>query len=136
MNQKKNNIIKVFEKPIIENKVQKVLIKDLIINKIFGFYPGEKKSPQKLKFNIKLELNNNTIFNDTNLKSIVDYDDIIQIIHSILDQRINFLETLANKITKEIFKNTKIQAIEMKIEKLNILKKGSVGFELNIRRKL
>jgi len=136
MNQKKNNIIKVFEKPIIENKVQKVFIKDLIINKIFGFYPGEKKSPQKLKFNIKLELNNNTIFNDTNLKSIVDYDDIIQIIHSILDQRINFLETLANKITKEIFKNAKIQAIEMKIEKLNILKKGSVGFELNIRRKL
>ena len=136
MNQKKNNIIKVFEKPIIEDKVQKVFIKDLIINKIFGFYPGEKKSPQKLKFNIKLELNNNTIFNDTNLKSIVDYDDIIQIIHSILDQRINFLETLANKITKEIFKNTKIQAIEMKIEKLNILKKGSVGFELNIRRKL
>jgi len=136
MNQKKNNIIKVFEKPIIENKVQKVFIKDLIINKIFGFYPGEKKRPQKLKFNIKLELNNNTIFNDTNLKSIVDYDDIIQIIHSILDQRINFLETLANKITKEIFKNTKIQAIEMKIEKLNILKKGSVGFELNIRRKL
>lgn len=136
MNQKKNNIIKVFEKPIIENKVQKVFIKDLIINKIFGFYPGEKKRPQKLKFNIKLELNNNTVFNDTNLKSIVDYDDIIQIIHSILDQRINFLETLANKITKEIFKNAKIQAIEMKIEKLNILKKGSVGFELNIRRKL
>ena len=136
MNQKKNNIIKVFEKRIIENKVQKVFIKDLIINKIFGFYPGEKKRPQKLKFNIKLELNNNTIFNDTNLKSIVDYDDIIKIIHSILDQRINFLETLANKITKEIFKNTKIQAIEMKIEKLNILKKGSVGFELNIRRKL
>jgi len=136
MNQKKNNIIKVFEKPIIEDKVQKVFIKDLIINKIFGFYPGEKKRPQKLKFNIKLELNNNTVFNDTNLKSIVDYDDIIKIIHSILDQRINFLETLANKITKEIFKNTKIQAIEMKIEKLNILKKGSVGFELNIRRKL
>jgi len=136
MNQKKNNIIKVFEKAVIENKVQKVFIKDLIINKIFGFYPGEKKRPQKLKFNIKLELNNNTVFNDTNLKSIVDYDDIIKIIHSILDQRINFLETLANKITKEIFKNTKIQAIEMKIEKLNILKKGSVGFELNIRRKL
>ena len=136
MNQKKNNIIKVFEKPIIENKVQKVFIKDLIINKIFGFYPGEKETPQKLKFNIKLELNNHTVFNDTNLKSIVDYDDIIKIIHSILDQRINFLETLANKITKEIFKNTKIQAIEMKIEKLNILKKGSVGFELNIRRKL
>ena len=126
----------MFEKPIIENKVQKVFIKDLIINKIFGFYPGEKKRPQKLKFNIKLELNNNTVFNDTNLKSIVDYDNIIKIIHSILDQRINFLETLANKIAKEIFKNTKIQAIEIKIEKLNILKKGSVGFELNIRRKL
>ena len=90
MNQKKNNIIKVFEKSIIENKVQKVFIKDLIINKIFGFYPGEKKRTQQLKFNIKLELNNNTVFNDTNLKSIVDYDDIIKIIHSILDQRINF----------------------------------------------
>ena len=91
MNIKKNNkIIKIFEKKTINDKVQKVFIKDLIIDKIFGFYPKEKEKPQKLKFNIKLELNNNITFNDTDLKSIVDYDDIIKIIHSILDQKINF----------------------------------------------
>ena len=136
MNIKKNNkIIKIFEKKTINDKVQKVFIKDLIIDKIFGFYPKEKEKPQKLKFNIKLELNNNITFNDLDLKSIVDYDDIIKIIHSILDKKINFLEILGEQITEAILENDKIQAIEMQIEKLDILKKGSVGFEINKRRK-
>ena len=62
-------------------------------------------------------------------------DDIIKIIHSILDKKINFLEILGEQITEAILENDKIQAIEMRIEKLDILKKGSVGFEINKRRK-
>ena len=53
----------------------------------------------------------------------------------ILDKKINFLEILGEQITEAILENDKIQAIEMRIEKLDILKKGSVGFEINKRRK-
>ena len=132
----KNNVVEIFEKKITQEVVKKILIKDLIVEKIFGYYPEEKIKTQKLKFNIKLELNQNLAFDDRNLKSIVDYDDIIRLINSILDRKINFLEILGELIAEEILKNEKIEAIELQIEKLDILKTGgSVGFEINKRKK-
>ena len=132
----KNNVVEIFEKKITQEVVKKILIKDLIVEKIFGYYPEEKIKTQKLKFNIKLELNQKLAFDDRNLKSIVDYDDIIRLINSILDRKINFLEILGELIAEEILKNEKIEAIELQIEKLDILKTGgSVRFEINKRKK-
>ena len=132
---KKNNVIEIFEKPLISTLVRKILIKNLIINAIFGYYPKEKVKSQRLKFNIKLELTNKIKFNDTDLRSIVDYDNIIKTINNILDKKINFLETLGELVCEEILKNKKIDAIELQIEKLDILKKdASVGFEISKRK--
>ena len=122
---KTNNVITVFEKKISNDTVKK----------IFGFYPNEKTKPQRLKFNIKLELVKNLKFNDQDLQTILDYDEIINIINNILDKKINFLETLADQIIEEIFQNSKITAIELKIEKLDILKNAvSAGIEINKRK--
>jgi|TARA_B110000971_G_C20010602_1_gene501332 FolB domain-containing protein len=132
---KKNNVIEIFEKPLISTLVRKILIKNLTINAIFGYYPKEKVKSQRLKFNIKLELTNKIKFNDTDLRSIVDYDNIIKTINNILDKKINFLETLGELVAEEILKNKKIDAIELQIEKLDILKKdASVGFEISKRK--
>lgn len=132
---KTNNVITVFEKKISNDTVKKIVIKDLILKKIFGFYPNEKTKPQRLKFNIKLELVKNLKFNDQDLQTILDYDEIINIINNILDKKINFLETLADKIIEEIFQSSKITAIELKIEKLDILKNAvSAGIEINKRK--
>jgi len=132
---KTNNVITVFEKKISNDTVKKIVIKDLILKKIFGFYPNEKTKPQRLKFNIKLELVKNLKFNDQDLQTILDYDEIINIINNILDKKINFLETLADQIIEELFKNSKIAAIELKIEKLDILKNAvSAGIEINKRK--
>jgi len=132
---KTNNVITVFEKKISNDTVKKIVIKDLILKKIFGFYPNEKTKPQRLKFNIKLELAKNLKFNDQDLQTILDYDEIINIINNILDKKINFLETLADQIIEEIFQSSKITAIELKIEKLDILKNAvSAGIEINKRK--
>ena len=132
---KTNNVITVFEKKISNDTVKKIVIKDLILKKIFGFYPNEKTKPQRLKFNIKLELVKNLKFNDQDLQTILDYDEIINIINNILDKKINFLETLADQIIEEILQNSKITAIELKIEKLDILKNAvSAGIEINKRK--
>jgi dihydroneopterin aldolase len=132
---KTNNVITVFEKKISNDTVKKIVIKDLILKKIFGFYPNEKAKPQRLKFNIKLELVKNLKFNDQDLQTILDYDEIINIINNVLDKKINFLEILADQIIEEIFQNSKITAIELKIEKLDILKNAvSAGIEINKRK--
>jgi dihydroneopterin aldolase len=132
---KTNNVITIVEKKISDDTVKKIVIKDLILNKIFGFYPNEKTKPQRLKFNIKLELVTNLKFSDEDLQTILDYDQIINTINNILDKKINFLETLADQIIEELFKNSKIAAIELKIEKLDILKNAaSAGIEINKRK--
>jgi dihydroneopterin aldolase len=135
-NLKKNRAIQLVEKPVSSKLVKKILIKNLIINTIFGYYPQEKVQKQKLKFNIKLEIDRKIKFNDNNLNTIVDYDGIMRIVNNILEKKINFLEILGELIVKDILKNKKITAIELEIEKLDILKKGaSVGFQISKRKK-
>ena len=135
-NLKNKRVMQLIERPVSSKLVKKILIKNLIINTIFGYYPKEKFQKQKLKFNIKLEIDCKIKFNDNNLNTIVDYDDIMRIINNILDKKINFLEILGELIVKDILKNKKITAIELEIEKLDILKKGaSVGFQISKRKK-
>ena len=135
-NFKGSGATQIIERPASLKLVKKILIKNLIINTIFGYYPKEKVQKQKLKFNIKLEIDHKIKFNDNNLNTIVDYDDIMRIINNILDKKINFLEILGELIVKDILKNKKITDIELEIEKLDILKKGaSVGFQISKRKK-
>ena len=135
-NLKNNRAMQLIERPVSSKLVKKILIKNLIINTIFGYYPEEKVQKQKLKFNIRLEIDHKIKFNDSNLNTIVDYDDIMRIINNILDKKINFLEILGELVVKDILKNKKITAIELEIEKLDILKKGaSVGFQISKSKK-
>ena len=117
-NLKNKRVMQLIERPVSSKLVKKILIKNLIINTIFGYYPKEKVQKQKLKFNIKLEIDRKIKFNDNNLNTIVDYDGIIRIIKNILDKKINFLEILGELIVKDI------------------LKKGaSVGFQISKHKK-
>lgn len=84
-------------------KEEIILINDLNLNAIFGFYDYEKIKEQELVFNLKLYIQSGN-HQDKKLDQIVDYDKIIYIIKNILKNKINFLETLAEKIIDEIFR--------------------------------
>lgn len=124
------------EKKIIQlkesntTKEEIILINDLNLNAIFGFYDYEKIKEQELVFNLKLYIKSGD-HQDKKLDQIVDYDKIIYIIKNILKNKINFLETLAEKIIDEIFSNRRIFKIYLKIEKPQAIKEcKSVGYEI------
>jgi len=124
------------EKKIIQlkesntTKEEMILINDLNLNAIFGFYDYEKIKEQELVFNLKLYIKSGN-HQDKKLDQIVDYDKIIHIIKNILKNKINFLETLAEKIIDEIFSNRRIFKIYLKIEKPQAIKEcKSVGYEI------
>ena len=124
------------EKKIIQlkesntTKEEIILINDLNLNAIFGFYDYEKIKEQELVFNLKLYIKSGN-HQDKKLDQIVDYDKIIHIIKNILKNKINFLETLAEKIIDEIFSNRRIFKIYLKIEKPQAIKEcKSVGYEI------
>ena len=109
-----------------------VLIKDFIIQEIIGFHNYEKTRKQTIKFNVVINVHQNTIPNERDEKSIVNYEKITNKLENLVKKKkYNFLETLAEDSFKEIFKDKRINSIKIKIEKPEAIKNaGSVGVEV------
>ena len=115
---------------------RKVLIKDLVLNILVGIHNFEKKKKQRVKFNLIINIDQNLIPNDKDLKSIVNYEQVIKTITRITSRRhYLLLETLAEKIFSKLFENLRIKKILLRIEKLDVIKHTtSVGIELEKTR--
>ena len=136
---KKNNFKIVELKPDIGKSSIKrtVFIKDFIIQEIIGIHDHEKTKKQKIKFNIVLDVNQSTVPNEKDIKSIVDYEKITNKLENLAkDKKYNFLESLAEDSFKEIFEDKRISSVKIKIEKPDAIKNAdSVGVEVFKTRK-
>ena len=131
---KKNNF-KIIELKPEENKnsvKRTVFIKDFIVHKIIGIHDHEKVKKQKIKFNIVIDVNQNTIPNEKDMRSIIDYEKIITKIENLTKStQYNFLESLAEDSFEEIFEDKRINSVKIKIEKPDAIKNAdSVGVEV------
>jgi len=135
---RKNNlkIVKIDKSKNLFNYEKKVLIKELILNIKLGYFDFEKETPQKVKFSLEVNYKDKKPTNDKDLKSIVNYDKIVKLIKKLVKSKhYNFLETLAEDIFNELFKDRRIDKIILKIEKLEIIKDcSSVGIQISKKR--
>ena len=115
---------------------RKILIKDLVLKMLVGIHNFEKKKKQRVRFNLVINIDQNLIPNDKDLKSIVNYEQVIKIIMKITSRKhYPLLETLAEKIFLKLFENLRIKKILLRIEKLDVIKNTtSVGIELEKTR--
>ena len=94
---KKNNF-KIVELKPEKNKSsikRSVLIKDFIIQEIIGIHKHEKIKKQKIKFNIVIDVDQNTLPDEKEIKSIVDYEKITNKLKNFTkNKKYNFLESL------------------------------------------
>ena len=136
---KKNNFKIVELKPDKDKSSIKrtVFIKDFIIQEIIGIHDHEKTKKQKIKFNIVLDVDQSSVPNEKDIKSIVDYEKIINKLKNLAkDKKYNFLESLAEDSFKEIFEDRRIDSVKIKIEKPEAIKNAdSVGVEVFKTRK-
>ena len=135
---KKNNfkIIKIDKNKSLFNYEKKVLIKELILNLKLGYYDFEKENPQKVKFSLEVNYQDKKPTNDKDLKSIVNYSKLVKLIKKLVkNKHYNFLETLAEDVFDELFKDRRIDKISLQIEKLEIIKDcSSVGIQISKKR--
>ena len=135
---KKNNlkIVKIDKNKGLFNYEKKILIKDLILDLKLGYYDFEKEKPQKVKFTLEVNYEDKKPSNDKDLKSIVNYDKIVKLIKKLVkNKHYNFLETLAEDVFDELFKDKRIDKISLQIEKLEIMKDClSVGIQISKKR--
>ena len=115
---------------------KKVLIKELVLDLKLGYYDFEKEIPQKVKFSLEIDYEDKKPSNDKDLKSIVNYAKIVKLIKKLVkNKHYNFLETLAEDVFDELFKDRRIDKISLQIEKLEILKDcSSVGIQISKKR--
>ncbi len=101
-----------------------------------GYYEFEKDSKQKVKFNVDVEYSSKKPSSDKDIKSIVNYGKIVKLITKLVNKKhYNFLETLAEDVFNELFKDARIDKIDIQIEKLEILKEcSSVGIKISKKR--
>ena len=135
---KKNNfkIVKIDKSKTLFNYEKKVLIKELILNLKLGYYDFEKEKSQKVKFSLEIDYKDKKPSNDKDLKSIVNYSKVVRLIKKLVkNKHYNFLETLAEDVFDELFKDKRIEKINLKIEKLEIMKDcSSVGIQISKKR--
>ena len=133
---KKNNLKIIKLGKSLFNYEKKVLIKELILDLKLGYYEFEKDKNQKVKFTLEVDYKDKKPTNDKDLKSIVNYDKIVKLIKKLVkNKHYNFLETLAEDVFDELFKDKRIDKINLQIEKLEIMKDcSSVGIKISKKR--
>ena len=135
---KRNNlkIVKIDKNKRLFNYEKKVLINNLILDLKLGYYDFEKNKPQKVKFSLEVNYEDKKPSNDKDVKSIVNYAKIVKLIKKLVkNKHYNFLETLAEDVFDELFKDKRIDKISLQIEKLEIMKDcSSVGIQISKKR--
>ena len=104
---KKNNfkIVKIDKNKSLFNYEKKILINELILELKLGYYDFEKEKPQKVKFSLEIDYEDKKPTNDKDIKSIVNYSTVVKLISKLVKKKhYNFLETLAEAVFDELFK--------------------------------
>ena len=112
---------------------RKVIIKDLILNISIGIHTFEKKKKQRVKINIEILTNPYVYPNNKDLTTILNYEEVVKKIEKLTHLKHHeLIEDLAENIINMLFKNKLVKKIDLRIEKLDIIKKtNSVGIEVS-----
>ena len=115
---------------------KKVIIKNLILNIFVGIHNFEKKKKQRVRFNIEIDTDSNLKPDNKDLSTILNYEEVINNIKTqVKKKHYELLEDLAENIFRTIFQNRIAKSINLRIEKLDIIKNSeSVGIEFSKRR--
>ena len=135
MKKKNLKIIKLKPKENYSYK-RKILITDLTLQMFIGIHDFEKIKKQEVKFNINIGVKPSLTPIENKINNIVNYETVIKNITKLTkNKHYELLETLAEDIFCELFKNNNIQKINLKIEKTQIIKNtSSVGVEITKER--
>ena len=135
---KKSNlkIVKINKSKKLFNYEKKVLIKELLLDLKIGYFDFEKEKKQKVKFSLEIDYVDKKPSSDKDIKSIVNYAKIVRLIKKLVKKKhYNFLETLAEDVFDELFKDKRIDKISLQIEKLEIMRDcSSVGIQISKKR--
>ncbi len=109
-----------------------IIIRDLIVFAIIGFYPNERAGPQKLILNLKLFLPDNAPRIRDNLEDVIDYEHVCNTcLDFIKSSEFYLIETLADKLCEKLLENYPLFGVCLILDKPGAIENaGSVAIEV------
>ena len=115
--------------------LDRISIRDYIKEVEIGAFQVERDLTQRVKFNVVVEVSASTSSSSDDVDDILSYDMIIEAIDEQLNfERLNLLETLADRVSEQILSHQQAIRVFIRIEKLDRIP-GSLGVEIVRDRK-
>jgi dihydroneopterin aldolase len=110
--------------------LDRISVRDYTVDVEIGAFQVERGVTQRIKFNIVLEVSNTTAAETDDVDQVLSYDTITEAIdHQLHVERLNLLETLAERIAAQILNHAQAIRVFVRIEKLDRIP-GSLGVEI------
>ena len=114
------------------SSLDRITIRDYIKEVEIGAFQVERDLTQRLKFNVVVEVSAATSSISDDVDDILSYDMIIEAIDEQLDfERLNLLETLAERVSTQILSHKQAERVFMRIEK-DLIKFIKVKFIISL----
>lgn len=116
--------------------MDKVFIRGLEVETIIGVHGWERQLPRPLIFHLELGVDTRDAAASDQVRDAIDYDAVSQRVKKIAqDLQPQLLETLAEKIARELFDAYAIYSLRLSIDKPGaVAGVKSVGVEIDRRR--
>ena len=115
--------------------LDRISIRDYIKEVEIGAFQVERDLTQRVKFNVVVEVTPSSSSSSDDVDEILSYDMIIEAIDDQLNfERLNLLETLAERVSDQILSHNQALRVFTRIEKLDRIP-GSLGVEIVRDRK-
>ncbi|MBW0454111.1 MAG: dihydroneopterin aldolase [Candidatus Kinetoplastibacterium crithidii] len=110
-----------------------IIISNLTIETNIGILEHEINRKQTIVINAKFNIKHKDILDDNNIKSVLDYRDLREVIvQETTSQHIKLVETLLDRIKNRIIEEfPEIKSFNIKIEKPMAFQDCSIGVEIS-----
>ena len=110
--------------------LDRISVRDFIKDVEIGAFQSERGVSQRVRFNVVLEVSHSTAAQDDDVDKVLSYDTIVEAIEEQLStERINLLETLAERIAERCLSDRRAIRVFVRIEKLDRIP-GTLGVEI------
>jgi dihydroneopterin aldolase len=113
-----------------ETPRDRIAVRDLVLEAEIGAFQAERGTTQRLRFNVVVEVVPFTGPLDDDVDRILSYDRVTEAIaHELASERLNLLETLAERVAERILLERQAMRAFVRIEKLD-RGPGTLGVEI------
>ncbi|MFT4715913.1 MAG: dihydroneopterin aldolase [Paracoccaceae bacterium] len=110
--------------------LDRISVRDYSREVEIGAFQAERGVTQRIRFNVVLEVSRHAAAETDDVDQVLSYDSITEAIEGLLStERINLLETLAERVAERVLLNRKAVRVFVRIEKLDRIP-GTLGVEI------